>query len=781
MKSKIATVNKLVLNDAGFYTSADIIENDTLAFEEDASDYNPIKEILQNTENRCSNSPELDQQGVLWSTEYHLNSARANILKAVDLSKVNTALELGCACGAITRYLGEQGIAVDAVEEKLQRAGIARLRCQDLDNVNICHLSLDQLLIPEKAYDAVFIIDALANAQRCFKTGKDSLESILRLLNLVEKSLKKNGIIFLATNNRMGLKYWLGASEDHYGIASIGVDGYARHQHIRTHTKKKWEHLLTKSGIGHFRFMYPFPDHNLADVLLSEDFIRSDPFAHSLLYRIRSRDYHSRRWDPIKDEYLRWRSLHRSGYLEDFANSFLIILSQSEKRLNELCPYDFIKFSNKAKNPEFLTVTFKPKEEERVIKQTVHSGKDRRAVGVIDHHLPGSKYYRGPLLSSLWISALIDPADITEFNTLLQAYYVFLKRYAKKSENSGSLLDLLPFNIVVDATGRYRTFDLEWESKTTITPEYIFFRALMWFAYSHSSHLSIHFIEKKLHNIYDFIQYGFDLLSLDLHNNLSHFIALEEEIQRSINTGQKADPVRTLIMQPFQSVATTLQSKSFNAQLYWVTEAEPLCDENSVLLSAPLGPETQHLFFRLPPSVTDLNILRLDPANRSGFFHIYNVILKWVDVDKQAEKVLWQISGEQNIAEYAVMEGIYFCYAAMGNLFLSTSDDPRMVFELPETLPSISSQGYFLFEVNMDWPKSADHMVLADTIKEKTALLEDKKDLEAKFHDREMQLDNRIIELLDQVKERDAKIHILEFKLDLLRKSRLGKLLRIFK
>jgi hypothetical protein len=124
----------------------------------------------------------------------------------------------------------------------------------------------------------------------------------------------------------------------------------------------------------------------------------------------------------------------------------------------------------------------------------------------------------------------------------------------------------------------------------------------------------------------------------------------------------------------------------------------------------------------------------------------------------------------------------------MGELFLSVSDDPRMVFEFEQCFSAVSSNGCFMLEVDMDWPKSVDHLVLSETVTEQAARLEAQQakiaDLEAKLSGREKQLaarDNRIIELLDQVKERDAKIHIQEFKLDLLRKTRLAKLLRFFR
>lgn len=46
-------------------------------------------------------------------------------------------LELGCGCGAMTRYLGEIGAIVDSIEGTSSRARIAGERCRELENVKI--------------------------------------------------------------------------------------------------------------------------------------------------------------------------------------------------------------------------------------------------------------------------------------------------------------------------------------------------------------------------------------------------------------------------------------------------------------------------------------------------------------------------------------------------------------------------------------------------------------------------------------------------------------------
>ena len=81
MKSEIITLNNLFLHEAEIFTNPDVSDS----HDEDASQYELLKDILQKTDDLSSYSRQLDDQWVLWFTEYHLSSARANILKALDL------------------------------------------------------------------------------------------------------------------------------------------------------------------------------------------------------------------------------------------------------------------------------------------------------------------------------------------------------------------------------------------------------------------------------------------------------------------------------------------------------------------------------------------------------------------------------------------------------------------------------------------------------------------------------------------------------------------------
>ena len=83
-------------------------------------------------------SAELRKKCTDWASLYHLSSSRANILRPMEsILQGADVLEVGAGCGAITRYLGESGANVIALEGSLRRAAIARSRTRDLDNVDV--------------------------------------------------------------------------------------------------------------------------------------------------------------------------------------------------------------------------------------------------------------------------------------------------------------------------------------------------------------------------------------------------------------------------------------------------------------------------------------------------------------------------------------------------------------------------------------------------------------------------------------------------------------------
>ena len=806
MRHPLAESNNLVKTASDIFVKKDRNPIVTERGDETDSTEQHIRKIIQNALDISSASAELDSQWVYWPTEYHLNAMRANLLRGLNLRNIRTALDVSAGCGVITRYLGESGIQTDALEAEHANAEIIKLRCHDLNNVHVFNLSLDEARLPKNAYDAIFLIDALDNTWLMQSDSEEYGEAVIEILKRLKAGLTENGLLCIAASNRMGLKYLMGASDGCYNRPYIGLNGYPGNPQNRNYDRREWQTLLNKAEFPCYTFAYPFPDHLLTRVILSDRFVKTDRYAHSSLYHVKSRDYFNTAWRPNDDEFLRWETLGHSGYLADFANSFLIMAAGDEAILNQVLPYDFIHFSNPLRQKKYGTVTYKLRDADRVCKKKTTPASDQVNNTLFCHTPEADSYFQGPLLTSAWLHALLDNDADSAFKIWLKEYYAFLVDYFKDNQLRTCALDLLPFNIIVDAQGVYKTFDLEWHSDVIFEPEFIFFRALMWFGYTHEIFITRFCEQRNLYTINDFIIHGFNLLSLPFEDKMERFVALEERIHQKIDSGNISDkgpePVKQLVEQPFQFVTQTLQSKTFAAQLYWVGKGNALESENSLTVSAPLGSDPQVLFFRLPPDISDIGILRFDPAERTGFFHLSAVQLKWCDNQGGRELILWEIQGARNIAAKAMMQDVYFCPSALGDTFLSVNDDPQMIFEFPDEIKPPSPSGIFLFKACMDWPKSADYLAAADTIKNmaleikahKTLIAEKekrmveyhalitKKNGQLIFNEQQMIVkEARITELNAQVNERDAKINILEFKLNLIRKSGLGKIFKAFK
>ncbi|MFT6408553.1 MAG: SAM-dependent methyltransferase [Arenicella sp.] len=329
--SKLVELNRFSQSTSGVY-QAGSAEREFNYSDGEKSEAQLYK-ILSKAEDLSCQSTQLQAAICDWPTEYHLSSTRSNLLRPLNLEGVTRVLELGCGCGSITRFLGEQeGIQVDAVEGSPTRAGLAALRCRDLDNVTICSANFNDIEFPEDHYDLVLFVGVTEYAGRFSDRATDQ-EALADLLLLGKKASKANGVTLIAIENRLGLKYMLGASEDHYAIPFVGLDDYPKSTGIRTYSQQEWrEHAR---GFSAIQFMYPFPDYKVPTSVIKEVTVS----AVDRLKGHKSRDY-SAAFDLGENEYRIWQGLALAGTLNEHANSFLIALSDDTARLARLCDFD---------------------------------------------------------------------------------------------------------------------------------------------------------------------------------------------------------------------------------------------------------------------------------------------------------------------------------------------------------------------------------------------------------------------------------------------------------
>ena len=91
-----------------------------------------LEALLRDVEDLSSLSPELLARAIAENCWYHITPFRSALIRVLELPQGARVLEVGCGGGALTRYLGEQGYQVVALETSELLAGCARLRCKDL-------------------------------------------------------------------------------------------------------------------------------------------------------------------------------------------------------------------------------------------------------------------------------------------------------------------------------------------------------------------------------------------------------------------------------------------------------------------------------------------------------------------------------------------------------------------------------------------------------------------------------------------------------------------------
>jgi len=776
-QSALVENNNIRYISNGFWGAhKDVIYEYTDGYESEAI----LKSILDKAKDRTSLSLELESACYDWISEYHLSSERSNIYRFLDLKDIQNGIELGSGCGAITRYLGETGMLLDAVEGSKTRAELCRLRCDELINVQVIQSNFNELNLPDHHYDAVFLNGVLEYSEK-FQSGvRSKLGAVHDILQKSLATIKEDGVACISIENRMGLKYWLGAREDHLGYPYVGLYGYPVEKGIRTYDRNEWLTILQKLGSEyHFKFIYPFPDYKMARSILSDDFVAKNPHANAHLYRMPSTDNGNPVANPM-NEFLLWEALQKSDAFEQYANSFFIIISKSPEKLSAVCPYDFMHFSGKGRRAEYRTVTSKRCASEYVEKNYLYPNLLQKS-DVVDHDLSPDKYSNGPLLVSRWLHVLAE-RNFTEFENCVSDYYQFVCRHWLDNEYTKNSFDILPFNIVINQNRKWTAIDKEWGVNVSLSPEYLLFRALFWFPTGNESLLSPMLAEYQLATIKDFIAHCFKTVSLCLEEHLEGFIANEELLQSCIAEQIRDNPIQNMLVQPLRQSNAVNTSSSFLAQLYWAGPDNTWSEDRSVFDPGSIGIEAQTLTFKIPPSVNVINTLRFDPADRAGFFRLESIQISPIGEMKD-ENDRWKVSGNRSIAQASRLINIEYCRSGLGDVFISTGNDPHLIIDIPETVQHWLNQTGIQFSVIIDWPKSADYLVVMDSlgkvVVEQQAELKRLATVEEQSKKQVLRISEqaaKLKETSDQVRSKDIYIDTIEKEIEAMRQTRVWKL-----
>ncbi len=528
-----------------------------------------LQHIIDTASDISSLSPELRQHCADWPTTYHLSGLRANILRPFEITAEYDVLEIGAGCGALSRYLGECGASVLALEGSLRRAHIARSRTRDLDNVAVVAEKLSTFKTPQQ-FDVVTLIGVLEYAA----LDDDADDPAQVMLSKAASMLKPDGVVILAIENQLGLKYFAGAPEDHIGRPMYGLEGRYEKTQPRTYGRQDLVHLLSTAGLNVTSFMAPFPDYKLPVSIVTEAGFCSDGFDAGVFA------WQSVRRDPQLPALLGfapervWPEIVRNGLGLDLANSFLIVGTHSPSALTE---------------PQVLAWHYSADRAPQYCREACFSGEAVNGVTVsyqrlcqasksdyVDSDLvrfdcpQNVRYTRGRVLSQEFIDLMGRDGWSTE------AAGGFVRRYAGVLETlcrgegdnraitsitdrlPGKYLDVIPQNIILEDVDTPVIIDNEWRLTTDVEFGHCVLRALLLLMASitrfgvpanSQTYTRQAFIEAV------FAESGFKITASDV----TRYIALEADIQAQI-TGRLRDefldwhPDESLPIQSMHSV-----------------------------------------------------------------------------------------------------------------------------------------------------------------------------------------------------------------------------------
>ncbi len=290
------------MNKKYLYNDGDDIENYILSVYKSNPTEEDIEDILVSNNN--------------WAVQYHLSPDRKNLLSWYNFKEKASILEVGAGCGAVTGVFLEKGMDVTTVELTKRRADIIRERYKDNKNLKVYDGNIHEQKLTQK-FDYVTLIGVLEYAGR-FTKGEKPFQT---MLEENKRFLRKDGEIVIAIENKLGLKYWRGAPEDHVNRIFESIEGYPNYDGIRTFSRKELKDLLESLGFQDIRFYYPIPDYKFCYEIFSDDY--TPDRKHRPAKWLFPSPHPSESYNLFNEGYAS-ESIQDAGLFKDFANSFLV-------------------------------------------------------------------------------------------------------------------------------------------------------------------------------------------------------------------------------------------------------------------------------------------------------------------------------------------------------------------------------------------------------------------------------------------------------------------------
>ncbi|MBI3070970.1 MAG: methyltransferase domain-containing protein [Deltaproteobacteria bacterium] len=169
-------------------------------------------------------------------------------------------------------------------------------------------------------------------------------------------------------------------------------------------------------------------------------------------------------------------------------------------------------------------------------------------------------------------------------------------------------------------------------------------------------------------------------------------------------------------------VAASVRTEpQFRLVVLWADVDELFTEERSKSAFASLGAERQLVRFEISRP-GQIRRIRIDPSDRPGFFHVFALRVYRKSRASDDHELVWEAKSADEIVRQTHLNNVLHLPSTLGGAFLSTTTDPWFTITLPESVAQASST--FVVEIELDWPMSADFILVRDTLVSRVDALE---------------------------------------------------------
>lgn len=433
-----------------------------------------------------------------------LSKYKKNILNWYPFESESSVLELGGDFGDITEILTEKCKEVVTIEPELEKAKAIEENKNIKSNIEIITDNIKELKIFKK-FDYIVMIGINEKIEKIYGENIKLNEFIKK----IEYLLKPTGKLLLAVDNKFGLRFFAGDTENVLNKKFCSLIGYNNEEKkIETFTKNILQEILNNNGYK-TNFYYPLPDYKMVDVIFSDEHLPTYTSIDKYY------PYHTKKSTVIFNEIDVFREILKSNkeMFSFFANSFLVEASKEDINYT----FKYISFNNLRKDKYQLITKISEEYVEKDIanqeaiqhydniKNNIKLLKDSeiKTVDYIDNGKIRSKYIEQKYLLNNILVNLMENNKIQEFYKIIDEYIKLIEKnfYIEKNYSNTifnkykididnqELIKNLHFvkNGLWDMTfkncffidGEFLFFDQEW-NKSNIPSEYILYRSLLY-------------------------------------------------------------------------------------------------------------------------------------------------------------------------------------------------------------------------------------------------------------------------------------------------------------